>query len=150
MQVGSNKVPLNVPHMRETWILFSSWLSMVQVLMLGVCACSQCLSLKLIGPYNISVEDHQTALELALHNDKLDVVRFLVEHGGADPSARGMFLVNPFIDKIRNNIAFSAEKQQSVLECASEKDYLDIVQLLVEHGVNPNARGMYLENHFHG
>lgn len=38
------------------------------------------------------------------------------------------------------------EQQKNALELASESGKLDIVRILVEHGADTNARGMYLGN----
>ena len=81
---------------------------------------------------------------MASEHGRLDVVHFLVEHG-ADPNARGMYLVIIFyLTKLTEQNNIPVEQQQSALELASYKGNLNVVHFLVEHGVDPNARGMYL------
>lgn len=87
---------------------------------------------------NVQSADKSTSLLIASINGHFDVAKYLVEHGG-DVSLASMDAATPLYGVIQIQWSRESERPQPSIK-REETSYLDLMQILLDHGANPDAK----------
>jgi ankyrin repeat protein len=87
---------------------------------------------------DVQSADKSTALLIASINGHFDVAKYLVEHG-ADANLPSMDGATPLYGVLHVQWSRESERPQPSIK-REETSYLDLMQLLLDHGANPEAK----------